>query len=130
MLFGGRGRDLIYGDSGINIDVITRVLTVPTVNSSTASNADLLLAGHDVLLGEGLGSAPSTAAANSDDQDVIFGDHGVIVQDVQDARTWALDESAGGFVLTSGIRPQRLQTTIDLMSLRSVEQANGAGDTL
>ncbi|HTM84726.1 MAG TPA: hypothetical protein VL179_07450, partial [Mycobacterium sp.] len=130
LILGGRGRDLIYGDSGLNIDVITRVLTVPVVNTSTTPNADALRAGHDVLIGEGLGSAPSTAAGNSDDQDVIFGDHGVIVQDVQEARTWALDESAGVFVPTSGIRPQRLQTTTELMSLQSVEQANGAGDTL
>ncbi len=34
LILGQRGRDLIYGDSGINVDVITRVLTVATVNQS------------------------------------------------------------------------------------------------
>ena len=67
LILGQRGRDLIYGDSGINLDVITRVLTVATANASSLQTADSLFAGHDVLIGEGFGSAPSTAPGQADD---------------------------------------------------------------
>ena len=72
-ILGLRGVDHIYGDSGVNVDVLTRGLTVSTMNcqparrrSTAASrpatstikpvpsiNADLLTAGRDELYGEG-----------------------------------------------------------------------------
>src|SRR5262249_4156450 len=63
--------DQIYGDSGINVDVISRVLSFPTVNASAAPNADGLVAGQDYIDG-GAGA------------DIIFGDHGIITQAVPD----------------------------------------------
>ena len=127
-ILGERGADLIYGDSGINVDVLTRVLTVPTVNASALKTADTLFAGHDVINGEGLGSAPSTAAAQSDDQDVIFGDHGTVTQDVQEARSWL--QAADGTFVVQDTRPQRIQTTGLLTNLVTVVPQNGVGDTI
>ena len=57
---GQRGNDLIYGDSGINVDVLSRVISVVAVNGSALPNADSLLAGHDLIQGDGPGSAPDT----------------------------------------------------------------------
>ncbi len=53
---GGRGQNEIYGDAGVNVDVITRLLTIPTTNSSAYANRDLLLAGQDLLYGTSAGS--------------------------------------------------------------------------
>src|SRR5262249_31702262 len=72
-IYGNAGDDPIYGDSGVNLDVISRVLSFPTVNASAAPNADGLVAGQDFIDG-GTG------------QDVIFGDHGIIAQDIPDAQ--------------------------------------------
>ena len=130
LILGQRGRDLIYGDSGINLDVITRVLTVATANASSLQTADSLFAGHDVLIGEGFGSAPSTAPGQADDADVVFGDHGQVTQDVQDARTWRLDEATQTFVADDAVRLQRLQTTLVLMRLAVVQPQNGVSDTI
>jgi len=48
----GPGRDEnIYGDSGVNFDVNTRVLTIPTAISSTNPNRDNLVVGNDNIHG-------------------------------------------------------------------------------
>ena len=72
-IYGNAGDDQIYGDSGINVDVISRVLSFPTVNASATPNADGLVAGQDSIDG-GTG------------QDIIFGDHGIITQAVPDVQ--------------------------------------------
>jgi Ca2+-binding RTX toxin-like protein len=126
LVHGQGGNDLVYGDSGVNVDVITRVLTVPTTTTTSVCNTldgvavhcpneDGLVAGHDVIQGEG-------------GDDVVFGDHGKVVQDVQDVRVWLQDPS-GAFTLTDP-RLQRIQTTGVLQHLQTVEQANGLGDTI
>ena len=83
-ILGQRGVDLIYGDSGFNVNVITRVLDIVNSNTSTKPNADLLTAGADLLYGEGTGATSSTTA--DDFADVIFGDKGEVFQDVLGAR--------------------------------------------
>ncbi len=72
-IYGNGGDDQIYGDSGINVDVISRVLSFPTVNASLAPNSDGLTAGQDSIDG-GSGA------------DIIFGDHGIITQAIPDAQ--------------------------------------------
>jgi Ca2+-binding RTX toxin-like protein len=75
---GEAGIDHIYGDSGFNLDydvtkdandaaIVTRLLTVPTVNLSTILTSDPLTAGSD------------TIRAGAGD-DIVLGDHGVIGQ--------------------------------------------------
>ena len=44
------------GAAGINVDPITRQLSIPTVNSSFYPNADLLIAGNDRLYATAPGS--------------------------------------------------------------------------
>ena len=72
-IYGQGGDDQIYGDSGVNVDVITRVLSVPTANAARpandnpSSNRDGLAAAKDTILGEA-------------GDDVIFGDHGTVQQ--------------------------------------------------
>src|SRR5262249_32539678 len=79
------GIDQIHGDDGFNVDLLGNtqvlahavapydderllagpVLTVPNVNSSSYPNADQLAVGDDLLHGGA-------------DDDIIFGDHGII----------------------------------------------------
>ncbi|MFL6033989.1 MAG: HYR domain-containing protein, partial [Gaiellaceae bacterium] len=111
-ILGQRGEDHIYGDSGFNVDLITRLLDVATVGTGPAGyaaakfkNKDGLVAGNDLLYGEGVGSATfatPTATAGNDD-DIIFGDLGVVSQYVAGPRdvTKALPS-----------QPQKLQTTL------------------
>lgn len=143
-IIGGRGNDLIYGDSGITVDVITRVVAVATANTSTYSVADSLFAGHDLLFGDGQGVAPTTSGG-TDSQDVIFGDHGQITQDVQETRAWLLDRATQTYVIAD-LRPQRIQVAGQapatgtpaswplfdghVMAVRTVQPQNGASDTI
>ena len=70
---GQGGDDQIYGDSGVNIDVISRVLSVPTTdaarpgNDNPTSNRDGLVAGKDTIFGDS-------------GNDIVFGDHGIVAQ--------------------------------------------------
>ncbi|MEH6586717.1 MAG: hypothetical protein V7720_09160, partial [Halioglobus sp.] len=82
LIIGQRGPDHIYGDSGVNVDMINRILTVPTSNRSDAPNADGLVAGNDLVFGDFLPSEPVVDALAGDFDDIIFGDHGAIVQNV------------------------------------------------
>ncbi|KPJ80692.1 MAG: hypothetical protein AMJ58_07790, partial [Gammaproteobacteria bacterium SG8_30] len=104
-IFGLAGDDHIYGDSGFNLEFsvskdadgnasIARELTVPTLNESNIRTRDGLLAGRDALHGD-------------QGEDVIFGDHGEVVQ---------------------GEGTQRLFTTGDMVEIRSVRAVNGADD--
>ena len=108
---GRAGDDHVYGDSGIDVDVRSRLLTVPTVNSSAQPNADPLVAGRDHLLG-GAG------------HDLVFGDHGSVSQDVEEA-TVGPDGWRRGLVL-----PQRIETTRRVVSLATVQPLNGAADRI
>ncbi|HEX4527110.1 MAG TPA: PKD domain-containing protein [Gaiellaceae bacterium] len=110
-ILGQRGEDIIYGDSGFNVDLITRQLNVATVGTGPAGynpakfvDLDHLVAGNDLLYGEGPGSAPSKAINTlGNDDDIIFGDLGVVTQDVSGPRD-----------VTKAVptKPQAIQTTI------------------
>src|SRR5262249_46383619 len=98
---GLRGLDHIYGDSGANRDILPRALTTSPTNASPrppldpavptsgttiapvpSPVADLLLAGRDVIYGEGTGTV--TGGPETAYDDIIFGDHGAILQYVVD----------------------------------------------
>ena len=100
---GGRGADHIYGDSGFNVDILTRALTVATSNASPRPTLD-----RDVLYGEGAGTVAGGPQGAYDD--VIFGDHGAIVQQVAEPN--APDS-----------RLQKIQTTV-IASIRRIESRN------
>jgi Calx-beta domain/RTX calcium-binding nonapeptide repeat (4 copies) len=128
---GARGVDHIYGDSGVNVNILTRGLTIDTVNASSkptitkagfinngttiepypADVADAMDAGRDLIYGEGphtvgtFASMPQTAF-----DDIIFGDHGAVVQQVVDPN---LPDK----------RLQKIQTTL-LSSVRKIESRN------
>ena len=116
---GGRGDDQIYGDSGVNLNVITRLLTIPTANASSYVNRDLMLAGQDLLYGDTPGGTSDRRFSAFDD--VIFGDHGVIVEDVAGARDTTKPIPA---------LPQLLQTTLRDRVIQSAQVDNGANDTI
>src|SRR6185503_12786113 len=84
-IYGQRGVDLIYGDDGFNVNVITRELFLVTSNTSAKANADLLVAGSDLLYGDAPGVV-APLATQDDYADVIFGDFGVVNQDVLGAK--------------------------------------------
>ena len=117
-ILGQRGQDIIYGDSGFNVDLITRLLSVAVVGNGPSGypaaqfkNRDLLVAGNDLLYGEGPGSA-TYAATNTvgNDDDIIFGDLGVVTQEVSGARD---------VTKTVPQKPQSISTT-SLAEQRSV----------
>ncbi len=147
---GQRGVDHIYGDSGVNVDVLTRALDIATVNRSpkpTVTGAgfipngttltpitggvtgivdDLLVAGYDLIYGEGtagLGLGTFVLNANGLPQsaydDVVFGDHGAIDQDVADPNE-------------PDQRLQKIQTTTlaSILRIRSVNLDKGADDVI
>ena len=92
LIVGGRGIDQIYGDSGINVDVLSRNLAIPTAAGSSLRARDDLTAGKDTLHGDFpgtgfvLGYTPAPAFVDNGTspatayKDIVFGDHGVVVQ--------------------------------------------------
>ena len=132
---GLRGADHIYGDSGVNVNILTRALTIDTTNHSPGPEitkagfinngttiepvpspvADTMDAGRDLIYGEGtgtIGSGPQTAY-----DDIIFGDHGAVIQQVVDPNL-------------PDPRHQKIQTTL-ISSVRAIESRayqNGADD--
>lgn len=136
LILGQRGTDHIYGDSGVNVNVFTRALTIPTVDASPRPTAnpdvntngttiqpmksllrDDLVAGRDILHGEGAGTVAGGPEAVYDD--IIFGDHGVIKMLVEDPNL-------------PPVLLQRIQTTsLGLVfELNSAELQNGNDDVI
>src|SRR5207244_2963310 len=99
---GERGADHIYGDSGVNVNILTRGLTIDVENHSPGPEitragfidngttieptpspvADLMDAGRDLIYGEGAGTILGGPQSAYDD--IIFGDHGAVTQQVVD----------------------------------------------
>jgi len=135
-ILGLRGVDHIYGDSGVNVNVLNRGLTIDTIDNSPAPTLDKnllsngttippaasdvrddLKAGRDVIHGDGPGTVLGGPESVYDD--LIFGDHGAIDQNVADPNT---------------PEPllQKIQTTLlsSVLSLRSLEFQNGDDDVI
>ena len=135
IIYGLRGVDHIYGDSGVNVNILTRALTIdtvdnspePTIDNSLQTNGtvikpypspvrDDLTAGRDVIYGDGPGSVSGILG---DFDDIIFGDHGEVIQNVADPN----------------LPPDLLQkiqtTTLDsVLAINSVELQNGDDDVI
>src|SRR5207253_5367334 len=104
--------------------------TIPTNNLSTYPNKDTLVAGLDLLYGDGPGSAAGILGA---DDDIVFGDHGAITQDVAGPRDTTRPPST---------QLQKLQTTTiaslhlfdpakpSLLTIESKALQTGADDIL
>src|SRR5205823_1632527 len=126
-ILGKRGVDHIYGDSGVNVDPITRVLTIPTVNASVWPSFDPLTVGRDALYGEGAGFTAADVSGNFDD--VIFGDHGIVMQDTAEATVGAdIGPFHGGYQLPA--RPQKLRTTGRIQRIETAVPDKGDNDTI
>src|SRR5262249_49608532 len=117
---GQRGIDLIYGDAGFNVDLITRVLSnVQTAGDSGSVVLDQLVAGKDLLFGDKPGSTSSSVFGDYDD--VIVGDHGTVTQNVAGAR----DTTKPAPRL-----PQYIQTTLRARVVQTLTPDNGADDAI
>ncbi|MGK2855290.1 MAG: hypothetical protein ACSLE3_14500, partial [Microbacteriaceae bacterium] len=146
---GQRGVDQLYGDSGVNVNVLTRALEIAVVNRSPKPSVtgagfqpdgttltpllggvaavvdDLLTAGGDLILGEGapglgLGSFPfAYTGPEGAFDDVIFGDHGAVDQNVADPNE-------------PDARPQKIQTTAisTYLAIRSENLDKGGDDVI
>ena len=88
---------------------------------------DHLSAGKDRLTGEGAGSAASASAA--DFADVIFGDHGVVTQDVAGARITSVPGQPDTLP-TLDARLQRIQSAARILDLITAEAGNGDDDVI
>ena len=122
-ILGQRGIDHIYGDGGINVDILWRLLEVVATDESgpDAVNRDELAAGEDLIHGEGDGTVgTATYDTLTPFDDVIFGDHGLVTQQVVGVR----DLSDLGPLL------QRIQTTGFIREIATVEPTNGADDAI
>src|SRR5207245_406718 len=119
-IYGERGVDLIYGDDGFNVNVITRDLTIAASNTSSKPDADLLIAGRDLLYGDGPGTV--TSGPIDDFADVIFGDFGLVQQFVAGPKD----------TTRAPVGLQRIQTTAiaSLARIQSMSLQNGADDTI
>src|SRR5581483_9059833 len=127
-ILGQRGQDIVYGDSGFDVDLITRLLTVNVDGSGPAGypaakfkDKDTLFAGDDLLYGEGVGSAPSQVTNTfGNDDDIVFGDLGIVTQDVSGARD-----------VTKAVppKPQALSTTLFEDEFSTLNDRFGAPDT-
>ncbi len=132
LIVGGRGIDQIYGDSGINVDPLSRNLAIPTAAGSTYPTRDDLSAGSDTLHGDlpgtgfvqGYTPAPAFVdpgtSPDSAYKDIIFGDHGVVTQDIPYLRSNLL--GAPVFV--------RLLTTLRDTQAQTTNPQNGAPDVI
>src|SRR5262249_15467841 len=121
-IIGGRGGDQIYGDSGINVDVIRRLLTVANAaGTSGAVNVDPIATGNgngnDLIYGDAQGS--TTTNAFGDYNDIIFADLGDVVQDVSGARDTTKPVP---------LKPQRIETTLRDISMASASRQKGGND--
>ena len=130
-IHGGRGPDHVYGDSGVNVNILTRALSIevtnasprPTLDPTVGTNgatiapvpspvADPLDAGDDFLHGDGLGTVAGAGTA-----DVLFGDHGAVIQAVVDPNlpnAW----------------PQKIQTTGRILRIDSKVLQSGGEDVM
>ena len=149
-ILGQRGVDHIYGDSGVNVNILTRALDIATVDRNPAPTidpdlgssdqtfapvripypvSDNLIAGKDII--EGDGRVGSIDAANLDVQNVIFGDHGEIVQFVHDPNKPDLTDLNPAL---AGLVPvlQKIQTTAlnSILEINTLELQNGADDII
>jgi hypothetical protein len=147
-ILGLRGVDHIYGDSGFNVNILTRGLIVSTINASPrptldnrnpggdqtikpvpSQNADLMLAGRDLIYGEGsltymvgktLHSVTTVLGGKQEVyDDVIAGDHMAVIQQTADPNT-------------PDTRLQKIQTTL-IASIRFIESRayqNGEDDVI
>ena len=126
--------DHIYGDSGVNVNILTRALQIATNDNSPAPSVDVnlakadttfkpvaspvrddLVAGRDTLDGNGSGQ--------QDQQNIIFGDHGEVLQFVADPN---LPDVPFGPLL------QKIQTTelASVLAINALELQNGGDDTI
>ena len=119
-IIGGRGSDQIYGDNGVNVDVITRLLTIPWVNGSVFTNRDGLDAGRDTLHGDAVGS---TGATTGEYDDIVFGDYGTVRQDVSEAVV-----GVAGYQRPS--RLEKIQTAGRVREISTTRAEDGADDVI
>ncbi|MEO6651293.1 MAG: hypothetical protein ABIP17_01380, partial [Ilumatobacteraceae bacterium] len=126
VIHGGRGSDQIYGDNGVNVDVITRELVFPFRNSSVRAMRDSLTVGEDVLYGDVPGGTANTT--NTYD-DVIFGDYGVVTQDVESAIVGSGAGPTGGYV-RAGVLPERIENASRIREITTVRPEDGADDEI
>ncbi|HET9216448.1 MAG TPA: hypothetical protein VFR18_05690, partial [Terriglobia bacterium] len=140
-IHGNRGVDHIYGDSGVNVNILTRALYIstvdnspePTVDDSLQTNGttidpypspvrDEMAAGRDVIFGDG----PSTILGGPESvyDDIVFADHGEILQFVFDPNVPDPPGLPGAL--------QKIQTTLlkSVLEINSLELQNGDDDVV
>jgi Ca2+-binding RTX toxin-like protein len=131
-IYGQGGSDHIYGDSGVNVNILTRELTIPTVDASPAPTIDPKLGASDQTfkpikvrtpvrddMAAGRDFLDGNGTSNPDQPNIIFGDHGVIKQYVDDPNLPP--------VLLQKIQTTNLSTVLEI---NSTELQNGADDIL
>jgi len=129
-IFGQLGVDHIYGDSGVNVNILTRALQIATHDNSPEPSVDKTLAQSDLTfkpapspvrddLKAGRDTLDGNGSGLQDMQNIIFGDHGQIIQMVEDPNL-------------PPILLQKIQTTelASVLEINSVEVQNGDDDTI
>src|SRR5690606_126217 len=158
-IFGQRGTDHIYGDSGINVNILTRALYVSTLDASPLPSVDPTLSRGDSSIDpaaspvrDPMGNRPTNPAVldsllnvfgAGDDviegngsgladntPDIAFGDHGEVIQFVVDPNLPDPHELFG--VEVEGTILQKIQTTLldSVLEINSKEPQTGGNDTM
>ncbi len=93
-VWGERGQNQILGSDGVNVDVITRAVSFPTVNTSVFPDVDPLLCGpnacNNTIFGNTPGAGEVTTDRFGDYNNLIFGAMGVVLQDTQESTVGVL----------------------------------------
>jgi hypothetical protein len=118
-IMGGRGQNQILGDDGINVDPITRQLSIVTINSSSFPNHDSLLAGQDLLYGDMPG-----ATMNDPYQSQLA------ITTSTTGGTGTIARADGGSWLAAQFLPGQTQVTIDGVLVGDVSAVTASTLTL
>ncbi len=122
---GQRGEDHIYGDSGVNVNIFTRGLTIDVVDNSPRPSIDSRLDTNGTTIDPAPSPVRDDLSAGRDtlygeeDSDIIFGDHGAVIQDVADPHL-------------PDPRLQKIQTTVlrSVLTIESRSFENGNDDVI
>ena len=127
-----RGSDQIYGDNGVNVDVITRELTIPWVNASVDAEPRRPRAPATTCsTATRRQHGPST---RGEYDDVVFGDYGDVTQDISHATVVGPTTATSGRrrrrerIQTDGPHPRRRAPSASPTAASTRSTANGGDD--
>jgi len=126
---GERGQNQLFGSDGLNVQIISRTVSFPTVNASVYQDADHLLAGNNLMYGDTPGSIRTDRFG--DFNDVIFGAMGIVTQDTVEATVGTVtgtQRTVPGVTITSNAVTGRASLTCGIACFLSSDAGLDVSD--